>query len=314
MNDHEDRSGGDDPARPGWRVALAGGGVEEVDLGELRARIRRREVDGRTEVSRPGTDAWINASEATELASWLRLSGTAPAIPIRPQQPLPTESVLGRAVAGAGYPFSGSGLAVLAALAVANLVPVVHYAVGPATALWVLAVIRDTARGNRSMSMDVAAGLEDLVDVAWKVALISLVTLLPVIAVTAWGIHSHGPLVMTDPSFRLELALAVVLSLLYYPASLATVAVWDHALPAVDPVHVSRVIRTMGADYFVAVLLGTLGVGAGALVSNLLSSAIGAIPLVGSLPGFVISTATVFWAAHVLGWAVHRHAAELGWS
>jgi hypothetical protein len=32
---------------------------------------------------------------------------------------------------GAGYPFSGSGLAVLAALAVANLVPVVHYAVGP---------------------------------------------------------------------------------------------------------------------------------------------------------------------------------------
>jgi len=164
------------------------------------------------------------------------------------------------------------------------------------------------------MSMDVASSLEDLVEVAWKVTLISLVTLLPVIAVLGWGIQSHGTAVLADSSFRLKLAIAVAISLLYYPASLATAAVWDHALSAVDPVHVIRVIRTMGVDYFVAVLLGTLGVCAGALISTVLSSALIAVPLVSSAPGFLASTAAIFWAAHVLGWAVHRHAAELGWN
>jgi hypothetical protein len=314
MNDHEAPPSGDSPARPGWRIALVGGGVGEVDLDELCARIRRREVDGTTEVCRPGTDTWIRATEATELASWLRLSAGASTTTVRPQPFRSTDSVLARALAGARYPLTGSGLVVLAALAIASLMPIVHYAVGPATALWVLAIIRDTAKGNRSMSMDVASGLEDLVEVAWKVALVSLVTLLPVIAVMGWEIHGHGVSVLTEPSFRLKLALAVAVSLLYYPASLATVAVWDHAMPAVDPVHVFRVIRAMGQDYFVAVLVGTLGVCAGAFISYLLSTALSAVPLVGTVPGFLVSTTATFWAAHVLGWAVHRHLTDLGWN
>jgi hypothetical protein len=302
------------PLRPGWRIALVGGGIEEVDQGELRARIRRREVDGTTEVCRPGSDAWIRASEAPELASWLRLSAETPTVSIQPAPSRPIESVLARGVAGVLYPISSSGLVILGALAIANVVPILRYTVGPATALWVLAIIRDSARGNKTMSMDVSASLEDLLEVAWKVAVVSLVTLLPVIAVLGWGIQSHGTSILADSSFRLKLALAVAVSLLYYPASLATVAVWDHALPAVDPAHVLRVILTMGMDYFVAVLLGTVGVCAGALISRLLSSALVAVPLVGSVPGFLVSTAATFWAAHVLGWAVYRHAAELGWN
>jgi hypothetical protein len=52
---------------PGWRVALHGGGIEEVTLNDLRIRIRQREVVDTTEVSPPGTDQWVRAVDRPEL-------------------------------------------------------------------------------------------------------------------------------------------------------------------------------------------------------------------------------------------------------
>jgi hypothetical protein len=142
----------------------------------------------------------------------------------------------------------------------------------------------------------------------------SCVTLLPVIGLLAWGLWNEGLVVLTDTAFRLALAGAALVSLLYYPASLATVAVWEHALPALNPAHVVRVIRIMRSDYAIAVLLGAAGVCAGKALVWLASPVLDAIPFVGSAAAFFIATWAAFWAAHLLGWAVHRHVNELGWN
>ena len=42
---------------------------------------------------------------------------------------------------------------------------------------------------------------------------------------------------------------------IYYPACLATVAVWDNALAAISPAYVARVIRIIGPDYFIVIAM-----------------------------------------------------------
>lgn len=226
----------------------------------------------------------------------------------------PVESVGSRAISGWRYPISDRGAPVLVVLSIVQLVPVLNYVVGPAAWIWILAIIRESARGERNMPSDVASDLWELFETGLKMLLVSLVTLLPVIGPLAWGVWSWGPGILTNPSIRLALAGGALVSLLYYPASLATVAVWEQALPALNPSHVLRVIRIMRADYVIAVLLGAAGVCASSLLGGLASSVLQELPLVGSVPAFFMTTWAAFWAAHLLGWAVHRHIAELGWN
>jgi hypothetical protein len=298
----------------GWRIARYGGGIDEVALDELRERIRRGEVVGSMEISPPGTNQWVRVAEVPELAAWLRVSRESPAVLKAAVASSPVESVGSRAISGVLYPLSSGGGLILVALSILSLVPLLNYAVGPATAIWILAIIRKSARGERSMPSDVSSDLGELVETGFKMTLVSLVTLLPVIGLLAWGLLSQGPGILRSSTFQLALGASILCSLLYYPASLATVAVWEHALPALSPAHVVRVIRTMKADYVVAVAMGTAGVSASVVLARLTSSALDDLPLVGSIPALVIKTCAAFWAAHVLGWAVHRHAKELGWN
>lgn len=299
---------------PGWRVALHGGGIEEVTVNDLRIRIRQREVVDTTEVSPPGTDQWVRAIDRPELAGLLRVAKDVAAAPKPVVPSAPVESVRSRAISGWLYPISDRGVPALVALSIVQVVPVLKYVVGPATWIWILAIIRESARGERNMPSHVASDLWELFETGFKMLLVSLVTLLPIIGLLAGGIWSRGLAILTDTGFRLALTGAALISLVYYPASLATVAVWEHALPALDPFHVVRVIRIMRADYAIAVLLGAAGVCAGSLLTRLASPILDALPFVGSAAAFFITTWAAFWAAHLLGWAVHRHVAELGWN
>jgi hypothetical protein len=205
---------------------------------------------------------------------------------------------------------------VLVVLSLLQLIPIVGalFFVGTAAWIWILAIIRESARGEATMPSDVASDLGELFETGFKVLLVSLVTLLPVIGLLAWGIWSEGTVILADIAFRFALAAAGIVSLLYYPASLATVAVWEHALPALNPFHVARVIRIMRADYAIAVALGAAGVCAASLLVRLASPVLGALPFIGSAAAFFVSTWAAFWAAHLPGWAVHRHVNELGWN
>lgn len=296
-----------------WRIAVYGGGVEEIALGDLRSRIRRQEVVRTTEVTPPGSELWASAGDRPELAGWLREAEEETVAPRATASTSPRESVVARALSGLLYPVSESGVPILVVFSVAQIIPGFGYVVGPATAVWILAILRESSRGNRRMPSDVTSDLPVLLETASKVALVSLVTLLPVIGLLAWGMFRGGP-EMSTKTFQLALAVSVLWSLFYYPASLATVAVWDQALPALSPMHVLRVVRIMRSDYAIAVILGTVGVCAGVLLGRLASSILGGIPVVGSVPGFLITTWAAFWAGHVLGWAVYRHAPELGWN
>lgn len=228
----------------------------------------------------------------------------------------PAESIIDRAISGWRYPISDRGVPVLAVLSLLQLIPFMGslYLVGAATWIWILAIIRESARGEATMPSDVASDLGELFETAFKVLLVSLVTLLPVIGLLAWGIWNAGTVILTDTAFRFALAGAALVSLVYYPASLATVAVWEHALPALSPFHVLRVIRIMRADYAAAVGLGAAGVCVAGLVVRMASPVLNALPFIGSAAGFFISNWAAFWAAHLLGWAVHRHVNELGWN
>ncbi len=285
-------------------------------MNDLRIRIRQLEVVDTTEVSPPGTDRWVRAIDRPELAGLLRLAKGAAAPPKAVAPSAPVESVSSRAMSGWCYPISDGGVPVLVVFSILKLVPSVGalFLVGTAAWIWILAIIRESAKGERNMPSHVASDLGQLFETGFKVLLVSLVTLLPVIGLLAWGIWSEGRDILADTAFRLALAGAALISLIYYPASLATVAVWEHALPALNPFHVFRVIRTMRSDYAIAVLLGAAGVCAGSLLTRLASLILDAIPFAGAAAAFFITTWAAFWAAHLLGWAVHRHVAELGWN
>ncbi len=140
--------------------------------------------------------------------------------------------------------------------------------------------------------------------------LITLISLAPVIAFGAlvlWGVLTHSI------TLRLAVAgaaLALAISALYYPACLATVAVWDNVLASLNPVYVVKVIRTIGADYFIVVGMWFVATFA---TTFLQMPFLGYIPIVGTLFKSALSYWALFYVSHLLGYAVYRHAPELGW-
>lgn len=99
----------------------------------------------------------------------------------------------------------------------------------------------------------------------------------------------------------------------YYPACLATAAVWDNVLSALNPDYVRRVIATMGSDYVIVVAMWFVANVIGMIIRLPLFATVSALPLLGSMFGSFISLWVLFYASHLLGYAVYRHAPELGW-
>ncbi len=297
-----------------WKIAIPGVGVEEVDHGELRNRIYRGELTGDTEVARQGSESWVRASGVPELARWLASSAKPAAVGAAPPGGR-EETVTSRALAGLSYPASGDGLYVLGALAVLAAVPFLDLLVGPATAVWTLAILRESAHGERVMPSGSGDRFDfpGLIDAAWKTTVVSVASLSPVLVWALWSLRTWGAAFVTKPAFLTGLAATGAISLIYYPASLATVAIWGEAVPALHPGHVVRVIRTMGGDYLEGVIIAAVGVAAGLWGGNLVDGVVRSVPFIGRVPGTIVSTWSIFWAAHVFGWAVHRHLDELGW-
>lgn len=306
------------PASPErYRIALHGGGIEEVDRAGVRDRIRRGEVVERSELARAGTEEWKAAREFPELARYLQLAASQAAAREAPVSITRAYETMGQRLGrGLAYPLAHGGVLTILALTILSAVPVLGVLVTPIAAVYVLEIVRESANGDTRMPawFDTSDLTEVLI--RWlKTFFVTMVALMPMLVWFVTWMGSAGGTFDRAALVRLFAGLAVtgLVALFYYPACLATVAVWHSVLDSLNPVYVLRVIRTIGADYvlvvvvWVAVWMGTLAVG---LFSDTL---FGGIPILGSLPAAAISFWGQFYGAHILGYAIYRHTDELGW-
>jgi len=293
-----------------YRVALYGGGIEECDREELRRRLALGELDGKTPVALVGTEAWQALASRPELAVLLR-GGTDPASPSRAARILPSETLASRAVAGLAYPLTGGGIVTLVLLALLSQLPIISFFAGAAATFFAVQIVTRSSRGDTEMPFFESSDVFEMILIWLKTLFVSIVALAPLLAWFIWGFlnlrgTSGAALWITG------LGAAGLFAAIYYPACFATVAVWESALDALNPVYVLRVVRTLGADYAVVVGVSLAGVVLGFLAPYFSARWV-PLPFVAAVPGIVVALWAQFWAAHVLGWAIYRHERELGW-
>ena len=309
---------GEAPPSHRWIVALGGGaGVEEVDLDRMRELIRDGLVVGTTEVAPIGTRDYRPASGIPELTRWLAMAAEGRRVVYVRPPAATAETMVERAVQGLAYPFRAGALGTIIGLAVLSVIPVLSLLAGPLTSVWVIAAIRESARGDKTLPGSVdTSEIFEVLKVWMKTVLVSLIALWPMVGwALFWylgGGDREGPEALT--SLLVGLAIGALVSLVYYPACLATVAVWDSVLDSLNPAYVFRVIRTMGADYAIFLVAALLSWGAAIGLRILFGSLFEAIPLVGALPGHLATLWASLYAAHLLGWVIHRNEHDLGWN
>ncbi|HKC25248.1 MAG TPA: DUF4013 domain-containing protein [Thermoanaerobaculia bacterium] len=305
-----------------YKLALYGGGVEEVDRFEVRDRIRRGDVDSRTQLARVGTDDWKPAGAFPELARYVDLAREKRAVvslsqgPARAQQ-AHVGSMSQEIVEGLAYPLKGAGILTTIGIAIFSSIPFIGLLSVPILTVYVLAIVRSSSNGERELpawveTSDVVGNL-----ILWlKTWFVTIIALWPVVLWVAVWLSSHpSDRFSRDAlaSLVLGLAAAGLVSMLYFPACLATIAVWDSVLDSLNPVYVFAVIRRIGWDYVAVVVTYVAATGASTMLALLSNSALSALPILGSIPGKIPIIWAQFYTAHLLGWAVYRHADELGW-
>ena len=300
-----------------YRIAIYGGGVEEIDRYELRERIRRREAHAETEVALAGTDEWKRISTYPELARYLELVLTSSNVPSGPQisRTVPVESVASRILPALLYPIAGGEVVVLIGIAIFQSLPGVSLLMIPVTTVYMLAIIRSSADGKTKMPAWVETDDIPGMFSAWiRAVIVTSIALWPMllwVGIWYFATDRNGP----DAQSHLVAGLVVagILSIAYYPACLAMVAVWDSVSSALNPGFIIRTINTMRVDYGVAVLSWVIATAVAVIAAGLLNALLGPIPFVGRVPGRMLWIWAQFFGSHLLGWAIYRHAVELGW-
>jgi hypothetical protein len=292
---------------------MYGGGIAEVDRYQLRERIRHGEVSASTEIAPVGTDEWRQAASYPELARYLELAAASPGshVPLVARD-APTESVASRIGPALRYPISGGELVVVVGLAILQSLPGISLVVLPVTTIYMLAIIRASSEGKTKMPAIVETDDVAAMFAVWiRTVAVTVISLWPMLV---WFALWYFATDRTSPHAEAHLIVGLIvtglISLVYYPACLAMIAVWDSVVAALNPVLVARTIRTMGSDYATAVLGWAVATGLALLVAEPL----GLLPFVGGVLGRALWIWAQFFGAHLLGWAIYRHSVELGWN
>jgi hypothetical protein len=300
-----------------YRIGMYGGGIEEIDRYQLRERIRRGEVSAATEIAPAGSDEWRRVSAYPELTRYLELAATQPKVSDAPvtSRTVPAETVASRIVPALLYPIAGGEILVIVGLAILQSLPGISLLVIPVTTVYVLAIIRASSEGKTKMPAWVETDDIPAMFTIWiRTVIVTAISLWPMLVwYGVWYFRAaRGP----HAQARLVAGLVVtgLISLLYYPACLAMIAVWDSVWASLNPALIVRTIRAMGADYGVAVAAWAAATGLALLVSKPLDALVGWLPIVGQVPGRMLWIWAQFYGAHLLGWAVYRHSVELGWN
>jgi hypothetical protein len=300
-----------------YRVAMYGGGIEEIDRLEARDRIRRREILATTELAHAGTDDWKRALQYPELSRYLALAAEQVS-PQRQAAPKdgPVEAMTERIVRGLLYPIQGLEFVTLLGIAVLSALPGISLIMIPVATVYIIAIVKSSANGKTKMPAWVETDDIPAMFVLWlRTCLVSLIALWPIVL---WGTYWYftTPEPFTAPGMERLLPGGIVaglVSLVYYPACLATIAVWDSVSASLNPAFVARVIRIIGRDYFIAIGTAVAAIAIALLTGRAVDSVFGGVPLLGSVLRRLPVLWAEFYAAHLLGYAVFRHATALGW-
>ena len=298
-------------------LVQTGGGFEEIDRPALRERIRSGAVVAETELAVAGGDEWRPAASYPELARYFAIAGATPRTPTisgTNRAPREIRPMGDRIVGGLTYPLKGGEFATLLGIAILSAIPFIGFLASFATTVIMLSIIRKSADG--SLKMPPLIDTTNIWDMAWlylRVLFVTLVALSPLIAFGAYGVASLFSGGMSGVTVVIGTLLCLGFAMLYYPACLATIAVWDNVLSALNPVYVARVIRLIGGDYFIVIGMWFVATGVTALLTMPGISPLSWIPIAGGIIGSMLSLWALFYASHLLGYAVYRHATELGW-
>ncbi len=302
------------PARR-YRFVPYGGGVEELDRFAVRDRIRSGDIVPATELALVGTDDWRAADSYPELARYFELAAARPALQIlQPPKIRDVRPMSERVVQGILYPIVGGQAVTVILLALVASIPFVNILSTLATIGITLEVIRKSADG--STRMPALVDTSDIPRMLWlyvRVLFVTFIALLPLIAFIPYAIVAVFMSKMTSAMALAGITLLLAFAAIYYPACLATIAVWDHALSALNPIYVFSVIKTVGRDYFVVIGMWFVATVVTTFAGTPAFSPMASIPILGRIFGAFLSLWVLFYASHLLGYAIYRHAPQLGW-
>lgn len=300
-----------------YRYVPYGGGVEELDRFGVRDRIRTGDIVAESELALVGTDDWRAAVSYPELARYFELAATKPrtlpGMPVKVAPPRVVESMGNRVIQGLLYPLAGGEVLMLIGLAILGAIPVVGILASLASTVIMVDIVRASADGRTKMPIVDTSQAWLLMRTYLRVLFVTIVSLIPV---WVFGGAALVQVILGKMSVAPAMGLIAVLLLfaaLYYPACLATIAVWDSILDSLNPAYVFRVISKIGTDYFIAVAMWFIATFATALMASPFLNPLAAVPFIGKLLSNAVGYWALFYASHLLGYAVYRHAPELGW-
>lgn len=300
-----------------YKYVPYGGGVEELDRFAVRDRIRVGDITADSELAVVGTDDWRAAVSYPELARYFELAATKPrtmpGVPVKVAPPRVVQPMGQRVLDGLLYPLAGGQALLLIGLAILSIIPVIGILARLASTLIMVEIIRTSADGRTKMPLVDTSEAWMLMRTYLRVLFVTLVSLLPVYVFGGAALVQVILGKMSVAPAVIGIAVLLAVAALYYPACLATVAVWDSILDSLNPAYVFRVVKRIGADYFIVVgmwFVATLGT---MVMSSPFLNPLAAVPIVGGLFAGFLSFWALFYASHLLGYAVYRHSAELGW-
>jgi hypothetical protein len=212
------------------------------------------------------------------------------------------------------YPLAGGQAVTVIVIAIFAAFPVISILARLATLGMALDVIRQSADG--STKMPAVVDTTDIPRMLWlyaRVAFVTFVALLPLIAFIPFAISAVMFGKITGLMALAGIVVLLAFAAIYYPACLATIAVWDNAVSALNPVYVFSVIKITGRDYFIAIGMWFVATVVTTLASMRSFSPLAGVPIVGRVFAEFLSLWVFFYASHLLGYAIFRHAHELGW-
>jgi len=296
-----------------YKRVLYGGDTEELDRFGVRNAIRAGELTADSDLALAESEEWRRVVDFPEFHRYLELAATGahaytnPLVP--PKPPRVVLPMRQRLVNGLLYPVLGGQSIVLIALAVLSVIPGFSIIGRLASTFMMVQIIRSSAEGKTRMPLIDTARPVEMVQTYGRVIATSVLALLPSGLIALAILVGIEEKTISPAVVVLGLLAAVALAAVYYPACLATVAVWDSVLDSLRPAYVLRVVRRIGSDYFIVVGAWF----AATAIVMLLAAPVAGVPLLGRIVANGLSLWVLFYVAHLLGYAVYRHAPELGW-
>lgn len=298
--------------RPTALYNISGEARAGFKLFDLRDRIRNGTLSPQDQIAIVGTDIWKPASDFPELRRYFSLLKPAAALGAAPVTGAhaPAGSMGSRIIGGVVYPFTAitSIVVIIGAAVLRGVDPVLSIIFSILASVYALGVIRKSSEGQTTAPS--AAEVGGITE--W---IMNFVRMIAVTFISAWPMMAASILVFTGlvrswRSLVLLKGIAVLVMLLYYPASLATVAIWKSIRISLSVQQIFRFIGILGIEYFAVIAVWFVIFFGIALGMPLIHLALSSSRLFVTIK-IGAQTWSTLYASHLLGWAVYRHRDEL---